>query len=111
MRVQKPGLAMAESTVDLHMDGGVARVTLARPDVRNAFNAEVIGELHASSHASGEHTSVRAVVLAGEGNVFCGGADVNWMRASLDALVRPKRRRRRAHERYVPRDRPLPASR
>lgn len=75
---------MAESTVTLSFDDGVARVTLARPDVRNAFNADVIAELHAAFTRIAVADDVRAVVLAGEGKVFCGGADVTWMRGSLD---------------------------
>ena len=75
---------MPDSTVTLAMDGGVARVTLARPDVRNAFNAAVIGELHAIFTRLSADAAVRAVVLAGEGKVFCGGADINWMRESLE---------------------------
>ena len=75
---------MAEPTVTLSFADGVARVTLARPEVRNAFNATVIGELHAIFKRIAAADDVRAVVLAGEGNVFCGGADVNWMRESLD---------------------------
>jgi methylglutaconyl-CoA hydratase len=74
---------MAES-VYLTVTGGVARVTLARPEVRNAFNAEVIAQLHEIFTRIAAADDVRAVVLAGEGKVFCGGADINWMRASLD---------------------------
>jgi methylglutaconyl-CoA hydratase len=65
---------------------GVCRVTLNRPEVHNAFNSTLIEELHAAfdtvaTQATGD---VRAVVLAGEGKSFCAGADVNWMRGSLD---------------------------
>jgi methylglutaconyl-CoA hydratase len=74
---------MAES-VRLAVAGGIARVTLARPEVRNAFNAEVIDRLHEIFTRISAADDVRAVVLAGEGKVFCGGADVNWMRASLE---------------------------
>ncbi|MBV9263394.1 MAG: enoyl-CoA hydratase/isomerase family protein [Candidatus Eremiobacteraeota bacterium] len=74
---------MAQSvTVDL--SGGVARVTLSRPDVRNAFNAELIERLHEIFTEITAADDVRAVVLAGEGKVFCGGADIGWMRGSLD---------------------------
>ena len=59
-------------------------MTLARPDVRNAFNAEVIAQLHDVFTRITAADDVRAVVLAGEGKVFCGGADINWMRASLE---------------------------
>ena len=75
---------MAESTIELAVADGIARVTLARPDVRNAFNANVIGELHETFARIAAADDVRAVVLAGKGKVFCGGADVNWMRESLD---------------------------
>jgi methylglutaconyl-CoA hydratase len=59
-------------------------VTLARPEVRNAFNAELIAALRDTFLALGQDASVRVVILEGEGKTFCGGADVNWMRASLD---------------------------
>ncbi|HZV77699.1 MAG TPA: enoyl-CoA hydratase-related protein [Candidatus Babeliales bacterium] len=74
---------MAES-VQIAIRDGIARVTLARPDVRNAFNAEVIERLHEAFVEITAADDVRAVVLAGEGKVFCGGADINWMRSSLD---------------------------
>jgi methylglutaconyl-CoA hydratase len=75
---------MSESTVSLAVAGGIARVTLNRPDVRNAFNAEVIRDLHDIFMRITAADDVRAVVLAGEGKTFCGGADINWMRASLE---------------------------
>lgn len=75
---------MPETTVSLTFADGVARVTLARPEMRNAFNAAVIAEVHDAFTRISAADDVRAVVLAGEGTVFCGGADVNWMRASLD---------------------------
>ncbi|HTW86277.1 MAG TPA: enoyl-CoA hydratase-related protein [Candidatus Sulfotelmatobacter sp.] len=59
-------------------------MTLARPDVRNAFNAALIAELRDTFLALAVEPHVRVVILEGEGKVFCGGADVNWMRASLD---------------------------
>ena len=66
-------------------DGPFARVTLARPEVRNAFNAALIAELGAAfeSLASEPAAELRGVVLAGEGSVFCAGADVEWMRAAI----------------------------
>ena len=61
--------------------GPVLRITLARPERRNAFDAAVIGELtEAFAHVG----DARAVVLAGEGPSFSAGADVEWMRASID---------------------------
>jgi methylglutaconyl-CoA hydratase len=73
------------STVRVDRQGPVAHVTLSRPEVRNAFNAELIGDLHdAFASLAGEPPeTLRAVVLAGDGPVFCAGADVAWMRASL----------------------------
>ena len=61
-------------------DGSVLRVTLARPDRRNAFDAALIAELAAAFVDVGR---ARAVVLSGEGASFCAGADVEWMRASV----------------------------
>lgn len=62
----------------------IARITLSRPAVRNAFNDEVIAELSAAFQAVGQHHDVRAVVLAAEGPAFCAGADLNWMRRMAD---------------------------
>jgi methylglutaconyl-CoA hydratase len=64
--------------------GVVARVTLARPEARNAFDAGLIAELRGAfaGFAREDATSLRAVVLAGEGPAFCAGADVAWMRAA-----------------------------
>ncbi|MEX0625512.1 MAG: enoyl-CoA hydratase-related protein [Chloroflexota bacterium] len=66
-------------------DRAVARVTLDRPEVRNAFNAELIAELRATfdRFTTESPTSLRAVVLAGEGKAFCAGADIEWQRASI----------------------------
>jgi methylglutaconyl-CoA hydratase len=65
--------------------GSVARVTLARPAVHNAFDASVIAELRATftALAREEATALRVVVLAGDGPSFCAGADVTWMRAAM----------------------------
>jgi methylglutaconyl-CoA hydratase len=65
-------------------EGARARVVLARPGVRNAFNAELIARLRDAFTALGTDASVRVVVLEGEGKTFCGGADINWMRGALD---------------------------
>ena len=65
-------------------DGALAYVTLARPEVRNAFDATMIAELTATFEELGRDVEIRAIVLEGEGSAFCGGADINWMRASLD---------------------------
>jgi methylglutaconyl-CoA hydratase len=75
---------MAYETIACAVEGGIARVTLARPEVRNAFDERLIRELRAVFEELGSRDDVRAIVLAGEGKAFCGGADVRWMRASLD---------------------------
>ncbi|HXD06336.1 MAG TPA: enoyl-CoA hydratase/isomerase family protein, partial [Burkholderiaceae bacterium] len=62
----------------------VARVTLNRPDVRNAFNDEVIAAFTGAFRALDAHEAVRVVVLAAEGPAFCAGADLNWMRRMAD---------------------------
>jgi methylglutaconyl-CoA hydratase len=70
-------------------EGVVARVTLTRPEVRNAFNAALIGELRAAFETLGDEPAdaLRAVVLAGVGKTFCAGADVDWMRVSIGLSV------------------------
>ena len=64
--------------------GVVARVTLARPESRNAFDAALIAEL---SEAFVDVGTARAVVLRGDGRSFCAGADVEWMRVSADLTL------------------------
>lgn len=64
-------------------EGAVVRVSLDRPDVRNAFNSELIAKLRETFDALAKDDS-RVVVLSGEGKVFCGGADANWMKASVN---------------------------
>ena len=66
-------------------DGVVARVTLARPDVHNAFDATLIAELRTTFAMLAREgaTRLRAVVLAGDGPSFCAGADIGWMRAAM----------------------------
>jgi methylglutaconyl-CoA hydratase len=64
--------------------GGIAHVSLNRPEVRNAFNAELIGALRAAFDALAADPAVRAVVLTGTGKIFCGGADIGWMRDALE---------------------------
>jgi methylglutaconyl-CoA hydratase len=59
--------------------GAVEQLTLNRPDVRNAFNEDVIAELTAWARAIATDTAVRVVVLSGAGKVFSAGADATWM--------------------------------
>jgi methylglutaconyl-CoA hydratase len=66
-------------------DGPFARVTLARPEVRNALDAEMIEALRTTfeGFAVEAPDALRGVVLAGHGSVFCAGADIEWMRTSI----------------------------
>jgi methylglutaconyl-CoA hydratase len=69
------------SGLRVERDGVVLRVTLARPERRNAFDAALIAEL---TEAFVEVGDARAVVLSGEGPSFSAGADVEWQRSSID---------------------------
>lgn len=64
--------------------GALLTITLSRPEVRNAFNDEVIAELTQAFQTAAASAEVRAVVLAAEGPAFCAGADLNWMRRMAD---------------------------
>lgn len=65
----------------LHVErkGAVEYLTLNRPDVRNAFNEDVIAELTSWARNAATDRTLRVVVLAGAGKVFSAGADANWM--------------------------------
>src|SRR5256885_15499991 len=65
----------------VEQDGPVLRVTLARPERRNAFDAALIADL---TEAFADVGDARAVVLGGDGPAFCAGADVEWQRSSID---------------------------
>src|SRR3546814_223298 len=60
---------------------GVARITLTRAEVHNAFNETLIAELTAALDGAAQDPRVRVVVLAAQGPSFSAGADLNWMRA------------------------------
>lgn len=74
---------MAQTSLTL--DSGVARLRLDRPDVHNAFNAELIEELIAHLQNLGEQAGLRALLLEAAGPSFSAGADLNWMRAMAAA--------------------------
>jgi methylglutaconyl-CoA hydratase len=69
------------SALRIERDGDVLQIAMARPERRNAFDAALIDELAASFADVGD---VRAVVLSGDGPSFSAGADVEWMRSSVD---------------------------
>ncbi len=73
---------MAYNTLIVEQKGQFTWCRLNRPEVRNAFNAEMIAEL--TSFAKNLPSGSRAIVLHGEGTVFCAGGDLRWMQQSLD---------------------------
>ncbi len=66
-------------------DEGVANVALNRPKKRNAMSAIMIAELTDIAQTLGAAVSTRAIVLSGEGEVFCAGGDLEWMKAQIEA--------------------------
>lgn len=75
---------MSDSVL-IDRSGGVARVSLNRPAVHNAFDDGLIADLTATLEALDQDPSVRAVVLSGNGSTFSAGADLNWMRGMAAA--------------------------
>lgn len=71
---------MTEKTIQVSVADRVARVTLNRPEVHNAFDDTLIHELTHALEKAGRDPSVRVVVLAGAGKSFSAGADLNWMK-------------------------------
>jgi methylglutaconyl-CoA hydratase len=65
----------------IERDGPLLRITLARPERRNAFDAALIREL---TEAFADVGDARAILLAGDGKSFCAGADVDWQRSAID---------------------------
>lgn len=70
---------MSYQTIQVTIEHGAATVTLNRPEVRNAFNETVIGEMIQVFQELAQMDSARAIVLAANGPAFCAGADLNWM--------------------------------
>lgn len=75
-----PGVAEAYTALQLETRNAIALITLARPEVHNAFDERLIAELKRALRAAEADDNVRAVVLLGAGQSFCAGADLNWMR-------------------------------
>ncbi|KFN41069.1 enoyl-CoA hydratase-related protein [Arenimonas oryziterrae] len=72
-------------TVQISRQGGVARVTMHRPEVHNAFDEALIADLTQALLTLDADPGVRAVVLTGAGSTFSAGADLNWMRGMARA--------------------------
>ena len=66
--------------LEITKQGGVARVILNRPELRNAFDDELIRKLRSAFDEIAQDQSVRVMILAGNGPAFCAGADLNWMK-------------------------------
>jgi methylglutaconyl-CoA hydratase len=66
--------------LDIETEGAVARITLNRPEVRNAFDDALLKRLTQAFKDVESDKGVRVVVLAGSGPAFCAGADLNWMK-------------------------------
>jgi methylglutaconyl-CoA hydratase len=62
----------------------VARITLNRPEVHNAFNSQMFADLDRAFDGIAAHEPTRVVILTGEGKSFCAGADLNWMKRVKD---------------------------
>jgi methylglutaconyl-CoA hydratase len=67
-------------TVALSIDNRIARVTLNRPEIHNAFNEVMIAELLEVFQKLKNDEKLRVVILSGEGKSFCAGADIHWMK-------------------------------
>ena len=63
---------------------GILQIRLNRPEVKNAFNRQMISELSAVFESLVNEKNVRVVLIAGEGDIFCSGADLNWMKETLN---------------------------
>lgn len=69
------------SAIKIKIEDHVATVTLNRPQVRNAFDADMIEELAKAFSELSLNKNLRVLVLEGEGESFCAGADLNWMKS------------------------------
>lgn len=65
--------------LQIRREKAVEYLVLNRPDVRNAFNEDLIAELAAWATEAGQDAQLRAVVISGAGPVFCAGGDLTWM--------------------------------
>lgn len=73
--------------ITVHIAGKIARLTLNRPQVHNAFNAETVSELRQALASLAADDAVRVLVLRGEGKHFCAGGDLNWMKSQKQASL------------------------
>ncbi|HUR68340.1 MAG TPA: enoyl-CoA hydratase-related protein [Candidatus Thermoplasmatota archaeon] len=80
------------------LEGGVLRLTLDRPDKRNALSPDLLRALRAAFARARDDDAVRSVLLTGEGPAFCAGGDFDAMRARHDAPEGPALATKRAQD-------------
>ena len=73
--------------IDVNEENHIAYVKLNRPEIRNAFDPRMIEELTKVFRGLNQRVGLRAVVLQGEGKVFCAGADLNWMKEMVNYTI------------------------
>lgn len=72
---------MSYAQIELRIEAAVARLTLNRPELHNAFDDRMIAELLQALHSVANNSEVRLLVLTSNGNNFSAGADLGWMRS------------------------------
>jgi methylglutaconyl-CoA hydratase len=70
-------------TITLDRNGQVLEISLSRPQSKNAFDPEMVQELEAAFRAANLDPDLRAIALTGQGEVFCSGGDLKWMKESI----------------------------
>ena len=80
-------MAEANSTVLYDVEGGIARITLNRPEKRNALNEELIGALKKALRRANDEENARVVIVSGAGADFCSGADLEALQKISTATV------------------------
>ncbi len=78
--------------VELETKNDVLHIRLNRPEIRNAFNPKMIGEVTKALADAGKESTLRAVVISGNGQSFCAGADLNYMKSMVDFSVAENRK-------------------
>ena len=71
-------------SITLDINKQIAKVTLNRPEVHNAFNEEMVQSLIKTFTELGKNNDVRVVILSSSGKTFCSGADLKWMRSMVN---------------------------
>ncbi|MCP9439269.1 MAG: enoyl-CoA hydratase-related protein [Nitrospira sp.] len=78
-------------TILVETGDGLTRVTLNRPERRNAFDRVMLEELRDCIVGSGSDPSIRGIILTGTGSVFCAGADLHWMGSEVVSVWEARR--------------------